>query len=125
MQTTKLQKVDDFLKYLIVENIQAIWRKPFQSKGSKNDITLVTQCSLNHLHHLFNITSLWSGTMSIALFIYPHQISMFLRILYKLHLCFSRIYSKIIFSLVMPFSKNIISEDANVLSSVKSCQDFK
>ena len=47
--------------YLILEN--------FISPSSRilhDDVTMVTQCSVNHLHHLPELANRWQGPMSIG-----------------------------------------------------------
>ena len=38
------------------------------------DITLVTQCSINHLHHLIELIKVWNGPISCSIFV-PNMVS--------------------------------------------------
>lgn len=38
------------------------------------DITLVTQCSINHLHHLVDLVKVWNGPISCSIFV-PNLVS--------------------------------------------------
>ena len=67
-----------------------------------NDVTLATQCSCNHLHHVVMLTERWSGPISVAVFA-PNQDAAFATdAILSMQECWPEIKTRVTFHLVYP-----------------------
>lgn len=74
-------------------------------RGSR-DVSIVTQCSSNHLHHLVELSERWKGPISVAVF--THDDDNFISTAYRLvhlHFCNDHIFRLVSFHLVYPISR--------------------
>ncbi|XP_078001320.1 beta-1,4-glucuronyltransferase 1-like [Glandiceps talaboti] len=76
-----------------------------QKTSRKDDVTIVTQCSVNNLHHLQVLAERWIGPISVAIFSpKPKMKSVYLVILH-LRKCFPAIRQHVSFHLVHPLGE--------------------
>lgn len=78
------------------------------SEGQR-DVTLVTQCSSNHLHYLVPLCENWRGPVSVAVFTYDDDFLYTIRALLYYNLCFQTVYNQVAFHLSFP--KNHMPKD--------------
>ena len=92
------------------------------SEGQR-DVTLVTQCSSNHLHYLVPLSEKWRGPVSVAIFTYDDDFLYTIRALLYYNLCFQTVYNHVAFHLSFP--KNHMPKDfrslVNEAASAFSC----
>jgi len=93
-----------------------------EKKFSHNDITLVTQCSINHLHHLVDLVKVWNGPISCSIFVPNLDASVASDAITVLKRCYPKIGYYVTFHLVYPtvyradLSK-FLTENLNCLSN--------
>ncbi|XP_070576846.1 beta-1,4-glucuronyltransferase 1-like [Ptychodera flava] len=68
----------------------------------KDDVTIVTQCSLNRLHHVLSLVERWNGPISVAIFSAKPNITSIFIVITHLRQCFPKIRSAVSFHLVSP-----------------------
>jgi len=73
-----------------------------EKKFSHNDITLVTQCSINHLHHLVDLVKVWNGPISCSIFVPNLDASVASDAITVLKRCYPKIGYYVTFHLVYP-----------------------
>lgn len=71
---------------------------------SHDDITLVTQCSVNNLHYLPEMAARWKGPLSVAVFIPGTDALKGLLALRWLRLCYPAAFESTEFHLVYPYT---------------------
>lgn len=98
--------LDSSGEYQVVSGIASAVKQPHPHRirliGTTPDISLVTQCSFEHLHHLVSLAQRWQGPISVAVFAEDHQISDALWRVAGLRSCFVAILHNVSFSLVSP-----------------------
>ena len=67
-------------------------------------VTLVTQCSVDHLYHLPALTERWSGPISIAVFAPDHHAALALQFIAALLYCSESVRDNVTFHLAYPLS---------------------
>jgi len=72
------------------------------SNYSYQDVTLTTQCSVNHLHHLVDLTDTWNGPVSCSIFVPNEDASVASDAVTLLKKCFPKIKKHVSFHLVYP-----------------------
>lgn len=72
---------------------------------SKHDVSIVTQCSSNHLHHLIDLSRRWNGPISVAVFTYDDDFIPTVSKLVHFHFCDDHIFRQVSFHLVYPISR--------------------
>lgn len=85
-----------------------------------HDVTVVTQCSSNHLHHLVELSERWRGPVSVAVFTYDDDFSDAIDSILYYHFCSDSVFKYVTFHLVFP-----ISRTPRDLSHVAKTGDFK
>lgn len=100
--------IDNFLtsEHVVLQNV--------------HDVTLVTQCSSNHLHHVVELSERWKGPVSVAVFTYDDDFSDAIRSILHYHFCSDSVFKHVTFHLVFP-----ISRTPTDFSSVAKSADFK
>ena len=71
--------------------------------GTQGDVTLVTQCSVNHMHHLIGLSERWQGPMSVTVFAPDRHSVIAMEIIVKLFQCVSSFRQNVSVHLVYPF----------------------
>lgn len=66
------------------------------------DVTLVTQCSVNHLHHLAELAQKWNGPISCSVFVPNTDASVASDAISLLKKCYPKIDEHVTFHLVFP-----------------------
>ena len=100
-----------------------------------HDVTLVTQCSVNHLHYLIKLASYWSGRISCAVFTPDLDGSYASWAVDALRKCYPKLMRRVDFHFVYPqnhpadFTKFYENEEANAdyngfLESGNTCDDL-
>ena len=46
--------------------IQSFFLSPKMSKRGQLDVTMVTHCTVNHLHYLTDMSAVWKGPVSVG-----------------------------------------------------------
>ncbi|KAB7502417.1 Beta-1,4-glucuronyltransferase 1 [Armadillidium nasatum] len=72
----------------------------------KNEITLVSQCSLSRLHLLPELAKRWEGPLSICVFLLPEEVETGIKILLLLRKCVPDLHHKATFSVVYPLGSS-------------------
>eukprot|EP00117_Sycon_ciliatum_P019366 scpid60272/ scgid17575/ N-acetyllactosaminide beta-1,3-N-acetylglucosaminyltransferase; I-beta-1,3-N-acetylglucosaminyltransferase; Poly-N-acetyllactosamine extension enzyme; UDP-GlcNAc:betaGal beta-1,3-N-acetylglucosaminyltransferase 1 len=54
---------------------------------TQDDVTLVTQCTPSHLHHLVDIAERWNGPISVAVFVQGREMGTMRRLMHQLQHC--------------------------------------
>lgn len=67
-----------------------------------DDVTLATQCSANHLHHLVMLAKRWSGPISVSVFAPNRDASFATDAILSMQSCWPEIERRVIFHLVYP-----------------------
>lgn len=75
-------------------------------KNGYEDVTLVTQCSSEHLPQLATLASAWSGPISVAVFVTVDNLGDTLITITDLRRCFSDVRANTSFHLVYPLSQH-------------------
>ncbi|XP_063237679.1 beta-1,4-glucuronyltransferase 1-like isoform X2 [Bacillus rossius redtenbacheri] len=103
---TQSSLLDASGEYQVVPNLAPASRQPQRSPaaGAVADITLVTQCSVNHLHHLVALAQRWQGPISVSVFVDDHEMFDALRGVATLRYCYSAVHHNVSFHLVSPLS---------------------
>ncbi|KAL8590087.1 hypothetical protein ACOMHN_034318 [Nucella lapillus] len=70
-----------------------------------HDITLVTQCSSSHLHHLVEMSERWKGPVSVAVFTYDDDFAHTVDAILHHHFCSDSVFKYVTFHLVFPISR--------------------
>ena len=70
-----------------------------------HDVTLVTQCSSNHLHHLAELSERWKGPVSVAVFTFDDDFQRALDLILHHHFCSDGVFKYVTFHLVFPISR--------------------
>lgn len=96
--------LDSSGEYQVVPGIAVATKQPLPRGlvSATPDISLVTQCSFNHLHHLVTLSQRWQGPISVAVFAEDHQISDALWKIAGLRSCFASIRQNVTFALISP-----------------------
>jgi len=87
--------------YRVASNVPPISKQTAYSIPSQ-DLTLVTQCSFNHVHKLLSLTKRWQGPISVAVYAEESDISVALWKVASLQACFQGIRENVSFSIVSP-----------------------
>lgn len=69
------------------------------------DVSVVTQCSSNHVRHLGELSQRWNGPISVAVFTYDDDFIPTVASLLHLHFCNDAVYRHVSFHLVYPISR--------------------
>ncbi|XP_060081641.1 beta-1,4-glucuronyltransferase 1-like [Ylistrum balloti] len=70
-----------------------------------SDVTLVTQCSANHLDDLVDLTDRWDGPVSISIFTYDKDFPFAIRALLYFQKCYKKIRRHVFFNMIYPIDK--------------------
>ncbi|XP_076034758.1 beta-1,4-glucuronyltransferase 1-like isoform X2 [Oratosquilla oratoria] len=68
------------------------------------EVTLVTQCSLSKLHYIPQLTKVWQGPVSVAVFVLSNEVPASVQAFLQLQKCFSAVRENVTFSLVFPLN---------------------
>ncbi|XP_035826917.1 beta-1,4-glucuronyltransferase 1 [Aplysia californica] len=69
------------------------------------DVSVVTQCSSNHLHHLSDLAQRWNGPISVSVFTFDDDFVHTVSSMLHFHFCNDHIYRHVSFHLVYPISR--------------------
>ncbi|XP_046665043.1 beta-1,4-glucuronyltransferase 1-like [Homalodisca vitripennis] len=96
--------LDSSGEFQIVPSIAAATKQPHPRGliASTPDISIVTQCSFNHVYRLIALTQRWQGPISVAVFAEDHQVSEALWKVAELRACLPGIRHNVTFALVSP-----------------------
>lgn len=70
-----------------------------------HDVTVVTQCSANHLHHLIELSDRWKGPVSVAVFTFDDDFAHAVDAILHYHFCSDSVFKYVTFHLVFPISR--------------------
>lgn len=86
------------------------------------DVSIVTQCSSSHIHHLAELSENWNGPISVSVFTYDDDFMDTVSRLLHFHFCNDHIFRHVSFHLVFPISRS--PRNFESLSNLKlSCTD--
>ena len=103
------QRLDPSGQYNIVHGVLG---DGIQSKPSRTTLgaTLVSQCSVNHLHHIAHLSKRWPGPVAVAVFVsepeLERRVGVAIELLLWLHQCVPSMRKNITIHLVTPFSSS-------------------
>ena len=93
---------DRSLEYLIYDHV--VIGSSFIQLSQSLGVTLCTQSSVENLHLLVEISQLWEGPLSIAVFVSPHEFGVVKIYISYLRSCFKHVRDRVSFSLVHPMN---------------------
>lgn len=82
---------------------QADLINPHRNKNSE-DVTIVSHCTANHLHHIPSLISRWHGPVSVAIFALTPDIPFIIETIIALRQCYPVIQANTSFHLVYPLN---------------------
>ena len=86
---------------------------------AKVDVTLVTQCSVNLMHHLVALSNHWKGPISVTVFAPDLQAVVAMEVIVKLYQCVVSVRQNLTIHLVYPFV-----QAPETIPSFTSSRDF-
>ena len=88
-----------------------------------HDVSVVTQCSSNHVHHLIELSERWRGPVSVAVFTYDDDFSHAIDTILYHHFCSDSVFRYVTFHLVFPISRTPkdLTSAAKAAESKLSC----
>ena len=119
--------MDSSGEYRIIYNVMKSRESPAADDAisKKYGVTLVTQCSLNHLHHLVHLSREWAGPISVAVFVPEQYSAVVVASLLVLHYCIPHITSNISIHLVYPLTPSPLDVSRTpAIPHVSDCVDF-
>lgn len=112
--------------YTIVNNIIKSKTSSLLSDDAGAAVTLVSQCSVNHLHHVLDLANSWQGPISVALFALEQQITSTVGLISKLIECRADVLNSVslhlIFKLAQPTKKLDLNSHISVYEEM--CNDI-
>lgn len=95
------------------------------SNWEYNDVTVATQCSANHLHHVVKLWERWSGPISVAVFAPNLEASFATDAILSMQKCWPDMKKRVTFHLVYPTQhKADVSESSGTLN-YNSCEELR
>ncbi|XP_033736299.1 beta-1,4-glucuronyltransferase 1-like [Pecten maximus] len=76
-----------------------------------NDVTLVTQCSANHLDDLVELTERWDAAVSISVFTYDSDFPFAIKAILYFHKCFNKIRKNVFLNIIYPIDRPPLRSD--------------
>ncbi|KAK6182973.1 hypothetical protein SNE40_010533 [Patella caerulea] len=95
----KPHRLDKSGTYNVIPNVIQASRRP--TMNSEN-LTIITQCTSNHLHHLVELTEFFQGPISVAVFTYVNDVQNAVRSIAYYHFCNKFIRRFVTFHMVYP-----------------------
>lgn len=86
-------------------------------------VTVVTQCSVDHLYHLVELTERWRGPVSLAVFAPGHHVAIAIRALLLLYNCLPAFRDNVTVSVVYPLVHAPVQLSSS--QSTTECQELK
>ena len=115
------QVVDSSGVYQIVNFIYS----PDSKDDSSDTVTLVTQCSVDHIYHLVNLVERWTGPVSLAMFAPGRHLSITMEAVTLLYQCLPPFRQNISVHLVYPLVHVPSLIPSSPPTSVPDCQDLR
>lgn len=99
------------------------WDRKPRVNEHVTDVSIVSQCSANHLLHLISLVEVWQGPISVAVFTSQTEAYSVLEMVVKLVHCFSAVRETVSIHLVYPLT----SKDIPMIQPLKniSCDTFR
>ena len=122
--------MDSSGEFAITKNlIKSKNRREKRSGTSSENVTVVTvvsQCSPNHLYRVLDLTAAWKGPISISIFASGKHVSVAIDIILRLFQCYPFIFDQVSVHLVFQLS-NILYKMAvpNYRDSEKFCENLQ
>ncbi|ESO83002.1 hypothetical protein LOTGIDRAFT_169833 [Lottia gigantea] len=113
-QVKNWQRLDKSGTYNLIPNL--LTAKSRLYRNSEN-ITIVTQCSSNHLHNLVELTERWEGPVSVTVFTYDTDIEFTMKSLAYYHVCNKRIHRSVTIHVVFPIKRAPLTDDQQIIES--------
>lgn len=89
------------------------------------DVTLATQCSANHLHHVIELAKRWSGPISVAVFGPNDEAAFATDAMISMQDCWPEIRRRVTFHLVYPTSHRADLSGARGKLTYRSCDHLR
>ncbi|XP_030854718.1 beta-1,4-glucuronyltransferase 1 [Strongylocentrotus purpuratus] len=89
----------------------------------RRDITLITHCSMNNLHHVPDLVDRWKGPISLAVFGSLSDVKTIVSYIMSLKECILGVRRNVTFHLVHPV--NSVSEEAEIFGSVNNKRSIR
>ncbi|OWF38630.1 beta-1,4-glucuronyltransferase 1-like [Mizuhopecten yessoensis] len=96
--------MDSSGSYYLVRNVLIPDGEDTMSDHS-SDVTLVTQCSANHLDDLVDLAERWNGAVSISVFTYDNDFPFAIKAMLYSHKCFNQIRRHVSINMIYPINK--------------------
>lgn len=113
--------------YTIVNNIIKSKTSSLPGDDTGAVVTLVSQCSANHLHHVLDLATSWQGPISVAVFAIEKQIMSTVGLISKLVECKADVLNAVslhlVFKLAQPTKK--LDLNSHLFVNEKFCNDFQ
>ncbi len=90
----------------------------------EKEVTLITQCSVNRLYHLIELTDRWHGPISVTVFNPDNNMAHLLELLLGLYECVPTIHPNVTIHLVYPLVQASLSLPENPDQFRHSCGDL-
>jgi len=107
--------VDSSGEYKLVNFFLEAQKKP----KSRNDVALVTHCTVNRLHHIAELSERWQGPMSVAVFTPESETSLAMELILRMYHCVPSIKQNVSIHLVFP-----LTHPPKAIPSTISQQDY-
>ena len=100
------QVLDSSGQYKIVKNILGATQSHTNThkKDTVADVTLVSQCSLNHIHHIAHLSKRWPGPASVVVFTAVDEVPLTVELILQLYYCVPSMRHNVTIHLVAPFT---------------------
>lgn len=89
------------------------------------DVTLVTMCSANHLHHIISLAERWSGPISVGVFGPGLEASFATDAIESIKNCFPAVREQVLFHLVYPISLPADLSKSSGKLRFENCDDLR
>ena len=96
--------LDSSGQYKIVSHILGATHTNPHNKDTLPDVTLVSQCSLNHIHHIAHLSKRWPGPVSVAVFTNVDNVPFTIELILQLYYCVPSMRHNVTMHLVLQFT---------------------
>ncbi|KAK3595021.1 hypothetical protein CHS0354_003748 [Potamilus streckersoni] len=104
--------------YVVIDNIL---EGSNIEENRTQDVTIVTQCSSNHLHHLLTLSKIWNGPISVSVFTHDQDTQFAIYTIAYLIACVKNVSKQVLFHIAIPVQNLPIPFDLH--DTTVSCND--
>ncbi|KAL3872981.1 hypothetical protein ACJMK2_036146 [Sinanodonta woodiana] len=117
-KVTTANVLDKSGSYVVIDNIL---EESNSKKDHTQDVTIVTQCSSNHLHHLLTLSKTWNGPISVSVFTHDQDTQFAIYTIAYLIACVKNISKQVLFHIAFPVKNSPLPFDLHDFTV--SCND--